>query len=153
MKIKIATLGTVISLACASTTCHAENSFKLDTVNQKDSISTLSIDTLTGGCSDKAPMNIVAQCTSNPDMPTGETGASDGTNYGKSECILPIEGLKTACAGSSCHITVYEGEHCSGSVAGTATLHVANNNITMSDISGDITYTGNGSEGTMTVTP
>ncbi len=147
MNIKTVTLSTIISLACATPTCFATD-FILNTVNQKASTSTLMIDTFTGGCSDKAPMNIFESCDSNPNMPTGETGAN-----GTSTCTTPIEGLKTACAGSSCHITVYEGEHCSGSVSGTATLHIDGNNITMSGISGDITYTGNGSEGTMTVTP
>ena len=145
MKIKIATLGTIISLACASTVCQAQD-FVLTTINNKNSISTLSIDTFTGGCSDKSPMVLFETCTSSPNAATGETAAN-----GTSTCTTNIEGLKTACGGSTCPITVWEGAGCTGNKAGTARLNINNNNITMSEISGNITYTGSGSEGTMTV--
>ncbi|HAG62105.1 MAG: hypothetical protein CMF55_01940 [Legionellales bacterium] len=152
MKIKMATIGTIISLTCSTTACFAAD-FELITTNNLDSFSTLSIGKDTY-CSDSQALQGNETCSNTPS--TGETGQTPA-NGGSSDCHIPTLNLQLLC-GSDCTVKVYDQTGCKGHYA-TGTLHVSTNKVTLdnlvspsefnatysklSDLSGNLTLTKN----------
>ena len=129
MNIKMTTIGTIISLTCATTACMAGGpSFELNTVNNLNSFSTLSIGRDTY-CSDSQALQGNETCSNTPS--TGETGQTPA-NGGSSDCHIPTLNLQLLC-GSECSVKVYDQVGCKGHYA-TGTLHVSTNKVILDNL-------------------
>ena len=124
MNMRMATIGTIISLTCCATTCMAADGpqFTLTTKNDLDTISTLSVN---GICSDSALMQPFETCSGG--SVTGET-----PSHGQTTCSSSVSSLTPIC-GTNCEVKIYDSAKCTGNFA-TGQLNITDNSVTLSNL-------------------
>ena len=122
---KLFNLTAAVGLSCLASTAMASSTYTLTTINNLNSISTLSVGS-SSNCSDSLAIQLTEDCGSA--SVKGETPAN-----GSSTCKMTTNNLKIAC-GENCTVKIYDQDHCKGNFA-TGTLHVTSDQVKLTDIS------------------
>ena len=122
---KLFNLTAAVGLSCLASTAMASSTYTLTTINNLNSISTLSVGS-SSNCSDSLAIQLTEDCGSASER--GETPAN-----GSSTCKMTTNSLKIVC-GEKCTVKIYDQDHCKGNFA-TGTLHVKGDEVNLTDIS------------------
>ena len=122
---KLFNLTVAVGLSCLASTVMASSTYTLTTINNLNSISTLSVGS-SSNCSDSPMIQVTEDCGSA--SVKGETPAN-----GSSTCKMTTNNLKIAC-GEQCTVKIYDQDHCKGNFA-TGTLHVTSDQVNLTNIS------------------
>ena len=124
---KLFNLTAAVGLSCLASTAMASSTYTLTTINNLNSISTLSVGS-SSNCSDSPAIQLTENCESEKPSVDGETPANSS-----STCKMTTNSLKIVC-GEKCTVKIYDQDHCKGNFA-TGTLHVKGDTVNLTDIS------------------